>query len=307
MKDDIMTNYNLRVMMTTPNPHDPGSKNIEREKLRVQEHLAWYEDKNIGDNMRIVGFVRNNMKQTITLYCQLLTDYVTIYDCCIEFHVGTINQNKVLDYAPIVGVYSNMLSFTYMYTYVLNKNQMIMKELRHKCSRKALTVRPMRTNPNGYWGVEKSMYATGMFLMTKYANKSIEQIISMPKIKDLETTWKKLENLIATQEENDVIRDMDRKASHSNIRNRNNTKTISTSQGTLNKKKYESAVKKERDGLIISTAKKEAIAASGKKDKIQRESGIYGTTTKVKKLKGKPKMKIQPKGKRKTTRTFGRR
>jgi hypothetical protein len=63
-----------------------------------------------------------------------------------------------------LSLFSNSPAFTFTYTYVLNKNNILAKFLKPKCSPKALTDAPKVRNPVEVYGFEKSCYYACMFI-----------------------------------------------------------------------------------------------------------------------------------------------
>ncbi len=282
----MIRKYNLKIMMTEPNPNDPTAKKNEREKARLESHLAWYKEENIEDKLRIIGYIRDRSRHSIIVYCQLMTNGITIYDACIEFDYKPLSRKIQLIHAPIRGVFSNMPSFTYKYTYPLNRQHLIIPKLKHKCAEKSLALAPVRNNKHLYIGVDKSLYATAMFLMQRYDGKSIEDLITDKDISKLKTSYHDVENLIATQEEIAVIREMDTKHYHKTKKedkakkNKPHVKKFSSKEGSVYKTNYTSPIENEKHGEIVKQMKVEAINRSGKKDKIGRTSAKYKGKTK---------------------------
>lgn len=64
-------------------------------------------------------------------------------------------------------LWSNVPSFTYNYTYVLNKDGLIPDWLIPKCSRKALTDKPEIRNPLEVWHLEKYAVLFRRYIFTK--------------------------------------------------------------------------------------------------------------------------------------------
>ena len=71
-------------------------------------------------------------------------------------------------------LFSNSPNFMFTYTYVLNKNNMIIPIVKHKCSNTALTKQPVIKNPVESYGFEKSCYFACKYLKQMgYLNKGI--------------------------------------------------------------------------------------------------------------------------------------
>lgn len=71
-------------------------------------------------------------------------------------------------------LFSNSPNFMFTYTYVLNKNNMIVPKLKNKCSQKALVDPPTIKNPVESYGFEKSCYFACKYIKEKgLLNKAV--------------------------------------------------------------------------------------------------------------------------------------
>lgn len=87
------------------------------------------------------------------------------YDVVIKF---SPNDEKSIDFSNIsnynITFFSNSPSFMYMYTYLYNKNNLLIPELNTKYSKIALTQKPNIKNPKTTLGYEKSIYYALLFI-----------------------------------------------------------------------------------------------------------------------------------------------
>ena len=91
------------------------------------------------------------------------------YDAVVEFYTEE-NSYKVLPDLKKYDVkfYSNDPSFTFTWAYAFNKNNLLIRELRNKCSRQSLTQPPVVRNPSESPGYAKYIYYA--YLLTKLYN-----------------------------------------------------------------------------------------------------------------------------------------
>ena len=93
-------------------------------------------------------------------------------------------------------LFSNSPNFMFTYTYVLNKYDMIVPIIKHKCSNTALTTPPAIKNPVESYGFEKSCYFACKYLKQMgYLNKLvIEQNLYRFDLVKLQTSIKSQES-----------------------------------------------------------------------------------------------------------------
>lgn len=95
------------------------------------------------------------------------------YDVVIKFSPDkkNIEFSSISNYT--ITFFSNSPSFMYMYTYLYNKNNLLIPELNTKYSKIALTQKPNIKNPKTTLGYEKSLYYALLFIKdTGMFNKS---------------------------------------------------------------------------------------------------------------------------------------
>lgn len=93
------------------------------------------------------------------------------YDTIIEFYTDKNVEesgNNLFKYN--VRFYSNDPSFVYTYAYVFNKNDMFIKELKPKMSKKAIKEGADEKNPNNQIGYVKSIYFAYLFMRMRSLN-----------------------------------------------------------------------------------------------------------------------------------------
>jgi hypothetical protein len=269
---------------------------------RIASIEKWYLEKNVEDNLRIIAVVEDKVQHRLILVMQMLTDGVSIYDCCLEFDTSSRYRARGIDYVPVKGVYSNMPSFTYFYTYPLNKKGMIIKELKHKCSSKALRLPPRRNNPNMDIGVDKSLYSTAKFLSDTYGELTFDKLLKKKEFYTVMTDFESLEMLVSTQDEMAIMREMDKKNAHGMVQqNVYSSYLVSPTEGAVKRTDYKSGLVHKKSGKIASDIREKSVLNSGKTVKV-KTSPKFGTVVKEKKLKKKTKKKVMPKGRRTSSR-----
>ena len=88
------------------------------------------------------------------------------YDVVVEFYTNNNALKVGRDLKKYdVRFYSNDPSFTFTWAYAFNKNGLLIKELRNKCSRLSLTQAPVVRNPSESAGYCKYIYYA--YLLTK--------------------------------------------------------------------------------------------------------------------------------------------
>lgn len=87
------------------------------------------------------------------------------YDVVIEFVYDKELKSSFTIEDYTLKLFSNSPAFTYTYTYVLNTNNMLVDDLKPKCSTLALTQPPSVRNPVEIYGFEKSCYFACKYIM----------------------------------------------------------------------------------------------------------------------------------------------
>jgi hypothetical protein len=122
-----------------------------------------------------------------------------LYDVVLEFNPqnkADADSSSLIDYT--MTFFSNSPHMTFTYTYVLNKENLIVDFVKkYKCSKVALTQKPRVTNPVEQFGFEKTCYFAALYIKNKklYEKSNLKNAI----IPDKNTTVQVL-NTISTQD-----------------------------------------------------------------------------------------------------------
>lgn len=107
-----------------------------------------------------------------------------IYDVVIQFipiDMNCLASKNINKYA--INIFSNSLNFTFTYAYWYNQDDIIIKSLKDKVSKQALTQKPEIKNAEGIYGYEKSLYFALLYI--KYNNLNQKYTINSFLSKDL--------------------------------------------------------------------------------------------------------------------------
>lgn len=107
-----------------------------------------------------------------------------IYDVVIQFipvDMNCLASKTINKYA--INIFSNSLNFTFTYAYWYNQDDIIIKSLKDKVSKQALTQKPEIKNAEGIYGYEKSLYFALLYI--KYNNLNQKYTINSFLSKDL--------------------------------------------------------------------------------------------------------------------------
>ncbi len=290
-------NYNLNIVRRLPDP--VGLQRLPDKVKRVED---WYNESDVKQNTRFTGFVDRGL--SVILLFQIIVDRgITVYDIAFEVDNRAIVSGKSLMTREIYGVFSNMLSFKFMYTYWFNQHQMIIPELQDKCNYLALSKRPTRTNNSGLLGIDKSLYAVAKWVAETYEDLPLTEILTKPENKKNKTKISMLTHLVAHQDEIGEIRKNDKARTHSKFaQNYPADQIISERKGSIQKEKYKSTVSDRTSRKIVKDIRDNALTKSGKKDLIEKAAkvkvGKVNSSHHKRSTKSKVKGKIPKKSKR---------
>jgi len=286
--------YTLNIIKRQPDPI--GLRRFPDIVKKVQD---WYTQ-DIADNVRLTGYVDRGTS-VILLFQLIVEQGITVYDIAIEVNNTAVVLGKPLMEVEVYGVFSNMLSFKYMYTYLFARHRMIIPELEVKCNPLALSKPPTMTNKMKLLGIDKSLYAVSQWLSDTYGDITLSNLLRKPEVRKNKVNIKQLQHLIAHQDEITEIRKADKKKSHHKFeQNYNADNIVSEHNGSIQKKKYKSTISDRKSRRVIDDIRKNALTASGKKElkeksakvKVARNDSHHRITKKAKvkgKLRKKPK------------------
>ena len=121
------------------------------------------------------------------------------YDVVLEFQPDDkkVKYTTIAEYS--MNFFSNSPHMTMTYTYILNKNKIIVDFLKPKYSKKALTTPPVTRNPVEQFGFEKSCYYAALYIRD---NKLYSKEVMKPFVKPFDSSTKvKLLNSIMSQDQ----------------------------------------------------------------------------------------------------------
>lgn len=110
-----------------------------------------------------------------------------VYDVVIQFipvDINCLSGKTINKYA--INIFSNSLNFTFTYAYWYNQDELIIKSLKDKISKQALTQKPEIKNAEGIYGFEKSLYFALLYI--KYNNLNQKYTINSFLSKDITIT-----------------------------------------------------------------------------------------------------------------------
>lgn len=85
------------------------------------------------------------------------------YDVIVRFYLNSNEDNKIEASTP-VEVFSNSPSFMFTYTFVYKKHNVLIEEYEKFQAKRALTEKPLKTNPHEILGFEKSLFYAFLWL-----------------------------------------------------------------------------------------------------------------------------------------------
>lgn len=178
----VFNNFTIGQILTNPTGSGTAytaSREMIKEALRSKYYKLIQQYKQIKvavfkikDTNRIIFYLEMPSEKYENLF----------YDVFVEVQEDPeISRSRLTNFP--VRFYSNSPSFTFTYTYVLNKEKKIIPEfLIAHCNRKALTEKPEVRNPMESMGFEKSIYFSLLhlyeinYLDYSYINNSLVEI-----------------------------------------------------------------------------------------------------------------------------------
>lgn len=148
------------------NPTGKGSAQMAARKFIIQDLDNRYMKLMINHNkqMDVHCFKSNDdylikVKVPAEKYTGLYYDVLIMLtpNCSTKEDTDSVKTDKTLNRYRLK-LFSNSPNFMFTYTYVLNKNDMIVPIVKNKCSNIALTQAPTIKNPVESYGFEKSCY-----------------------------------------------------------------------------------------------------------------------------------------------------
>lgn len=153
------------------NPQGKGSSYGGRRKSIKEDLAARYTNilqKNNGELLYKIFY--NEKTKNYFFYFKIPSETFEkfYYDVVLEF----VPDNKEAEtnstiYEYSMNFFSNSPHMMMTYTYVLNKNKVIVEFLKPKYSKRALTQAPVLTNPVEQFGFEKSCYYAALYIRDK--------------------------------------------------------------------------------------------------------------------------------------------
>lgn len=147
-----------------------------------------------------------------------------VYDTVIKFI--PINKEMISDFSfnrYAIKVFSNSPNFLFTYAYVYNKDNILIKFLKKKIDKEALTKKPNIKNPLQSYGFEKSIYFALLFIKLNRFN--IKSKLASIKVKNLNQKYL-LDNIKSCKEKLDEYNKIKAKLVQENKLKKNNSKKI---------------------------------------------------------------------------------
>ena len=164
------------------NPTGKGSAQMAARKYIIQDLNVRYAKLLLAHNNKLsVKCFKSNDDYMIYVSVPAEKYSGLYYDVLLQFtpNVETkedsdsIKSDRTLNRYRLK-LFSNSPNFMFTYTYVLNKNDMIIPIVKNKCSNLALTQAPTVRNPVESYGFEKSCYFACKYLSDMgYLNKDL--------------------------------------------------------------------------------------------------------------------------------------
>ena len=180
------------------NPTGKNSAYLSNRKL-IKENLQMKYQRLIRKHKKFeYKIYKNNDSYIFHFKVPSETYDKLFYDVVIEFYCEpeepeVKNDRNINRY--YLNIFSNSPAFTFTYTYVCNKNNMIPLDCKSFCFKESLTSAPQLRNPVEIYGFEKSIYFACLYIINNnlYIKFNIEKDIFL-------FNKKKFDNTIKTQE-----------------------------------------------------------------------------------------------------------
>jgi hypothetical protein len=244
------------------NPTGKGSSMMARRKeIKADLEKRYYAlIKNCPKNMLNYKIFVDKKKEVYIFYFQIPSESFDnfFYDVVLQFvpedkkamKFGTIN-----DYG--IDFFSNSPHMTYTYTYVLNKNGIIVDWMKKKYSPIALKKAPQTTNPVELFGFEKSCYYACMYINERKLH--VKEHIIKSAIPFDSSAKNSILNAVIDQETKALQYNILKKKTSESKRKAKEKKMTSISNSEMQQQKKKDAKKSGFKPLVKNTKKKPSM------------------------------------------------
>lgn len=155
----------LSLAVLIQNPRGKGAAHTSAG-WAVKENLENRYDE-IKNKIIIVSIIKNGNDYFIFSRIPSENDNIkkTYFDVVFKFQKNKDGDSLMSHYD--LKIFTNCMAHMFIYTYVFFKNKFHIEEMKHKYSKRALTLRPKVTNPIEELGFEKSSYYLALYIQEK--------------------------------------------------------------------------------------------------------------------------------------------
>lgn len=145
------------------NPGGKGSAVITNRSMYKDMYQQKFDALLVREqgDINYVVYHKNDSNDSYYIHMKIPSEVVSgfYYDVVVRLYTTIGSKKSSTDLRTYaVQFYSNDSTFVYTYAYVFSKNNLFIKDLAPKMSRKALTEKPKVRNPNCTMGYIKSLY-----------------------------------------------------------------------------------------------------------------------------------------------------
>lgn len=145
------------------NPGGKGSAVITNRSMYKDMYQQKFDTLLVREqgDINYVVYHKNDSNDSYYIHMKIPSEAVSgfYYDVVVRLYTTIGSKKSSTDLRTYaVQFYSNDSTFVYTYAYVFSKNNLFIKDLAPKMSRKALTEKPKVRNPNCTMGYVKSLY-----------------------------------------------------------------------------------------------------------------------------------------------------
>ena len=145
------------------NPGGKGSAVITNRSMYKDMYQQKFDALLVREqgNIDYTVYYKNDSSDSYYIHMKIPSEAVSgfYYDVVVRLYTTIGSKKSSTDLRTYaVQFYSNDSTFVYTYAYVFSKNNLFIKDLAPKMSRKALTEKPKVRNPNCTMGYIKSLY-----------------------------------------------------------------------------------------------------------------------------------------------------
>ena len=145
------------------NPGGKGSAVITNRSMYKDMYQQKFDALLVREqgNIDYTVYYKNDSSDSYYIHMKIPSEAVSgfYYDVVVRLYTTIGSKKSSTDLRTYaVQFYSNDSTFVYTYAYVFSKNNLFIKDLAPKMSRKALTEKPKVRNPNCTMGYVKSLY-----------------------------------------------------------------------------------------------------------------------------------------------------